>query len=170
MQQIEVLRKVTDSSETLEFHLDGLEEKLAGGLRFANLIGSMNQEEIKTNKALLHSLIEVLISKGLIHLHELEERKKKVIQSLGQNDEQVPQVHLLETPDKYAQNNQKLIDCENRWSICKASCCKFWFALSVQDLEERILKWDYSKPYGIAQDQDGYCVHMERSNFKCSIY
>jgi Fe-S-cluster containining protein len=150
--------------------LDKLEERLAGGFRFVNLMCSMNQENNKDNKAILYSLVEVLISKGLIHLHELEEREKKIIQSFGQSDEQAPRVHLMETPNKYVQDNQVIIDCKSRLPICKAICCKFWFALSVQDLEERILKWDYSKPYGIAQDQDGYCVHLDRSNFKCTIY
>jgi hypothetical protein len=127
-------------------HLDKLEKDLAGGLQFANLLASMNQENIRENTVLLHSLIEALISKGLIHVHELEERKKMVAESLSQYEEQKPRVHLLDAPDKYVDGSELIIDCESRYSICKGICCTLWFALSVQDLEERIVRWNYAYP------------------------
>jgi hypothetical protein len=170
MNQSEVSREISKSSETPEFHIDEFEERLAGGLRFANLMCSVNQEAIKSDKAILHSLVEVLISKGVVHLHELDERKAKVIESLNNNGEQTPNVHLVETADKYAAENQVVAECKDCLPVCRAVCCKFWFALSVQDLEERILKWDYSRPYGIAQGKDGYCAHLDRSNLACTIY
>ncbi len=170
MQQNEISWKIENQTKTPKSDLDELEDRLSGGLIFANHMCSMNQENIRVHKAILHSLIEVLISKGLIHLHELEERKEKVIQSFGQKDEQVSKVHLVETTDKYAQGGEVLIDCESRYLICEGVCCKFWFALSVQDLDESIVKWDYKQPYGIARDKDGCCIHRDHSTYKCTIY
>ncbi|MCB9076228.1 MAG: YkgJ family cysteine cluster protein [Anaerolineaceae bacterium] len=151
-------------------HFDKLEKDLAGGLRFVNLLASTNQEDLKENMVLLYSLVEVLVSKGLIHIQELEKRKKMLIESLEQNDEQRPKVYLLEAPDKYTEGNELTIDCASCHSSCKAACCTLWFALSVQDLDEGIAKWNYLNPYGIAQDEDGYCVHFDRSNYNCTIY
>ncbi len=151
-------------------HLDELEQKLAGGLQFANLLASMNQESIRGNAVLLNSLVELLISKGLLHLHELEERRKAIAESLSQNEEQMPRVHLIDASDKYAEDSELIVDCESRYPLCRGICCTLWFALSVQDLEERIVRWNYAYPYGIAQDQDGYCVHFERSSYQCTIY
>jgi Fe-S-cluster containining protein len=169
MKEHEITRAIKGGPGISGVHLDGLEKRLAGGLQFANLLTSMNQENLKENMVLLHSLVEVLVSKGLIHVHELEERKKMLIESFKQKDEQVPKVHLVETPDKYAQESV-LVDCASHYPLCKGVCCTMWIVLSVQDLEERIVKWNYSYPYSIAQDQDGYCIHFDRSNCKCTIY
>jgi Fe-S-cluster containining protein len=45
-----------------------------------------------------------------------------------------------------------------------------WFALSVQDLAEGVVKWNYSLPYGIAQEPDGYCRHFDKASCQCAIY
>lgn len=169
MHEKEILTKI-DIKTKIESDFDEIEKKLSKGLIFGNHISSLNREDIKENKALLDSLIETLISKGFIHFHELEERKKKIIQSFNKNDEQMPKIHLVETSDKYLQGNEVSIDCENIHAICGAVCCKLWFALSVQDINEGILKWDYMKPYGIAQDKDGNCIHKDLSHNKCKIY
>jgi len=147
-----------------------LEDKLADGLRFANIMGSMNQETERMNAVLLHSLIEVLIGKGVIHLHELDERKDQVFQALNQKEMQGPHVHLVDSVDKYKCGDPVAIDCEKRQPICKSVCCRLWFPLSWQDLQEKVLKWDYSRPFGIAQDEDGYCTHLDRSTQRCRVY
>jgi Fe-S-cluster containining protein len=131
----------------------------------------LNQDDTKANMLLLHTLVEVLVSKGIVHVHELEKRKQVLIESLNEINEQKPQLHLLDAPDKYTINGDEVvIDCKKNHPICKGMCCTLWFALSVQDLNERIIKWDYLHPYGIAQDQDGYCVHFNRTNYTCNVY
>jgi Fe-S-cluster containining protein len=165
------IRKKEDAG-TSDFQLDRLEKNLKGGLQFTNLLASSNQEDTQSNRILLYSLIEVLVGKGVIHVHELEERRKMLVESINQHDEQKPKVHLLDVPDKYDQRTEIVadIDCRKNHSICKGMCCTLWFALSVQDLDEGITKWNYSQPYAIAQDQDGYCVHLNRADYSCSIY
>lgn len=157
--------------ETGNDELNRLEEKLARGLKFADMLGFKNQQQLQDNQVLLHSLLEVMISKGLVRLHEVEERKKEVSQYFAEKENKGATVQLVDTPDKYTQQETAAIDCENRIHLCKAACCKLWFPLSVQDLDEGIVKWDYYRPYSIAHDESGYCTHMDKEHgCKCSIY
>jgi Fe-S-cluster containining protein len=43
------------------------------------------------------------------------------------------------------------------------------FALSQQDVEEGVIKWDLGRPYLIAQDADGYCRHLDRQAMRCTV-
>ncbi len=55
--------------------------------------------------------------------------------------------------------------------LCKARCCTFGFPLSFQDLDERIVKWNYEHPYKNRQrPEDGYCVHNSCDDKGCEIY
>jgi Fe-S-cluster containining protein len=73
--------------------------------------------------------------------------------------------------DKYAFAGKEVkIDCENRIPLCKAACCRLNFALSRQDIDEGIVKWDLGRPYMIAHDADGYCRHLDRKGCRCTVY
>jgi len=139
-------------------------------LQFTNLIGSLNQENLAEQMGLLNALIELLISKGVIHIHELEQRKEEVVASLEKVRAEQAAVQLTETPDKYDQAHEVSVDCAERIAICQGICCKMWFTLSVQDLSEGIVRWNYGMPYAIAQGEDGLCVHLDREQFTCTIY
>jgi len=71
--------------------------------------------------------------------------------------------------DKYTFDQEAQVDCESRLAVCKAVCCKLPFALSKQDVEEGIIRWEFGRPYLIAHGEDGYCVHMDRNTFKCTV-
>lgn len=109
-----------------------------------------------TGKALeassfLYALTELLIKRGVITEKELNERKIVVAKRLMENDD-------------------IRIDCEERKHLCKAACCKMSFALSRQDIEECIVKWDLGHPYMIAKDENRYCAHLEKTGCACSIW
>ncbi len=150
--------------------IEKLEQRLGQGLQFADLFAFTNKHELLEQQVFLYALVELLVSKGLINLHELENRKKQVSEYFKERYEQEPTVYLAETPDKYKTEDSVQVDCENRWHLCKARCCKLWFSLSVQDLEEGTVKWNYSQPYGIAHNSAGYCVHRDNSSCKCTVY
>src|SRR5207253_1026268 len=70
---------------------------------------------------------------------------------------------LNDVPDKYEMGADEItIDCEARLPLCQARCCTFAFALSEQDLDERVVRWEYGSPYVIARLSDGYCAHQVR--------
>jgi Fe-S-cluster containining protein len=75
-----------------------------------------------------------------------------------------------ETEDKYALTDIPEIDCAARFPLCRARCCGFGFALSFQDLNERIVEWDYGMPYHIRQGEHGFCVHCDRASGRCTVY
>jgi Fe-S-cluster containining protein len=61
--------------------------------------------------------------------------------------------------------------CEELMPICQARCCKLSFALSTQDLDERVIRWDYGQPYLIAQRaSDAYCVHNDPETHFCTVH
>jgi Fe-S-cluster containining protein len=62
------------------------------------------------------------------------------------------------------------VDCKSCLRACKAMCCKIPFALSKQDVEEGIVQWEFGRPYLIAHNSDGYCVHLDRNTYQCSIH
>ncbi|MGD8806623.1 MAG: YkgJ family cysteine cluster protein [Chloroflexota bacterium] len=147
-----------------------LEKSLAGGLRFANYMAATNQENAKENMLLVHALVELLVSKGLIHVHEIEERKKMLLESLKEEEKRKPRIYLVEVPDGYQDEDDLIIDCAAYHEVCRGGCCTLWFALSVRDLDGGHVKWNYLRPYGIAQGEDGYCVHFDRATYRCGIY
>jgi hypothetical protein len=160
-------RKDDTSPEDL---VQQLEKSLASGLRFANFMAATNQEQAKENKLLLHALMELLVSKGLIHVHEIEERKKMLLESLKEDEKRQPKIYLVDVPDGQQEIDDLVIDCAACHAVCRGACCTLWFALSVRDLDQGHVKWDYLRPYGIAQDGDGYCVHFDRATYMCGIY
>jgi hypothetical protein len=71
---------------------------------------------------------------------------------------------------KYEFKGGAEIDCESRLNLCKAACCRLPFALSKQDVQEGIVKWDLGQPYLNARDADGYCAHLDKCSGHCSVY
>lgn len=54
---------------------------------------------------------------------------------------------------------------------CGARCCTLSFALSTEDLDEGVSRWDYGQPYLIRQHAtDGYCVHNDPDSHGCTVH
>ncbi|MDQ2808730.1 MAG: YkgJ family cysteine cluster protein [Chloroflexota bacterium] len=80
-------------------------------------------------------------------------------------------VLIGDKPDKYGtQYTTAEIDCAARYHLCKGACCRLHFLLTRQDLDEGVVRWDYSRPYLNAQRADGYCTHNEPTTLRCTIY
>lgn len=79
-------------------------------------------------------------------------------------------VALDEGPDKYT---AEVIDipCAELIPLCQGRCCSFKFALSTQDLDEGVIRFDYGQPYMIRQrPSDGYCVHSDPTTRACDAH
>jgi len=122
--------------------------------------------------AFSYALIELLVEKGILATEELDKRKEEVVQRLKKKFRSAGMGVMLQEheQDKYRLKSEARIDCENRLHFCKAACCKLAFALSRQDIEERVVKWDIGYPYMNAKTRDGYCVHLKRGSCRCSVY
>ena len=62
------------------------------------------------------------------------------------------------------------VDCGSRIKSCKAVCCTYAFALTQEEAKQGIVKYNEERPFYIARDSDGYCPHLDRTTFRCSIH
>jgi len=62
------------------------------------------------------------------------------------------------------------VDCDKGKKLgCQSFCCRYWFALTRQDIKEGIAKWDSGHPFIIQRAQE-YCIHFNMEKNGCSIY
>ncbi len=152
--------------------LDELHTQISSGLLYTHYRNNANTRKTLEVTSFAYTLIELLIEKGLITEEELNERKRQVADRLTEKfrNSGMGVVRMEPEYDKYSFKSEMKIDCENRLHLCRAACCRLQFALSQQDLEEGIVKWDFSRPYLICQGKDGYCTHLENNSCQCSVY
>lgn len=140
------------------------------GLRFAHLCDAHLQGRLAELSANFNALVETLIGEGALPLDAYERRRALTIARENQRSENDPQVILNEEPDKYALTDLPVIDCASKLPVCKARCCTLEVALSLQDLNERSLRWAYRRPYVLEmRKDDGYCVHSDGER-RCTVY
>ena len=142
------------------------------GLVYAHNRANANTAEAHQANSTLNALVELLVDQGLVNIESLEARRKQTGEQLRRSYlERGLAVAMQEFGiSKYDFKGGAQIDCENRLSLCKAACCRLPFALSKQDVEEGIVKWDLGQPYINSRDNDGYCCHMERGTCRCTVY
>jgi Fe-S-cluster containining protein len=158
-------------SQDGDSNLDKLRSDVADGLRYSHTRANANTGNLLEIASFAYAAIELLTEKGLLEISELDERKKAVAGRLVKKfiNEGMGLTFQEQEKDKYTFEPVK-IDCKARLPICKAACCKMRFALSKQDVEEGIVKWEFGRPYLIAQGEDDYCVHMDRGRLNCTIH
>ena len=146
-------------------------KEITRGLLYSHTrINSITARNIEVS-SFLYALIEILNEKGLLTIEELDERKKEVAGRLIKKFVESGMGLMYQDPeeDKYKFEHEAEVDCEKRLDVCKAICCKLPFALSRQDVKEGIVSWEFGRPYLIAHGDDGYCVHLDRNTFQCTV-
>jgi hypothetical protein len=137
--------------------LSKIHDDLSSGL--LNTHTRINDNTTKTleSASFLYALIELLNEKGMLTIEELDERKKQVAERLVRKFVESGIGLMYQDPeyDKYSFEHEARVDCQSRLHICKAICCRFPFALSKQDMEERIIRWDFGRPYLILHEDRG---------------
>ncbi len=144
---------------------------VAKGLMFVHNAIGQNIVQTQQLSAQLYAMTEALVSKGVISLHVLEERRQAISeQMMSELPEKWTGARMLaDETDKYETRLDVKVDCSSRLHLCKAACCRLGFYLSRQDLEEGHLRWDFARPYHIAQSKDGYCVHCDSQTLQCNV-
>jgi len=171
-----LLEKTGIEKESLNGEFNAIVSKilneLSSGLLYTHTRVNANTRKTMESASFLYALIELLEEKGIISIKELDDRKIKVAERLVKKFVESGIGLMYQDPeyDKYNFEHEANIDCKSRLSICKAMCCRFPFALSRQDVEEGIVRWDFGKPYLVARDDDGYCIHLDRETYKCKVY
>jgi Fe-S-cluster containining protein len=145
--------------------------EIAGGLLYCHSRLNSNTTKLLESASFLYALIEVLVEKGLVQIQEVEQKKQEVATRLLESylDRGMGVAMQEDDRDKYTFSETVDIDCASRVHLCQAACCRMSFALSQQDVEEGVVKWDLGRPYLIAQDGDGYCRHLDRESNSCTV-
>lgn len=161
----------TASVPTSDQALSALYKQIAEGFLYTHAQLNESTKSTLEASAFLYALIELLNERGLLPIDELDARKNEVIKRLVKKHSAKGAGVLLQEPeyDKYAFDQEAEIDCASRIRLCKAACCRLPFALSKQDIREAVVRWDLGQPYVIAQDDDGYCTHMDRNQYRCRV-
>jgi Fe-S-cluster containining protein len=146
-------------------------EDLDRGLRFSHAVEMQTKQSVRDLAATVYAMMETLVAKGIFPMEEYDKRRETALkreQERSRAHEYLPV--LADVPDKYQLKNLPEIDCDARIPLCKARCCTLTFPLSTQDLDERVVRWDYGKPYYIGRKGDGYCVHNDPKTHGCGVY
>ncbi len=145
-------------------------EDVGDGLRFNHVVESQTRQTLAELRASFYALVETMIATGQLPIDDYERRRQTTMQREAARVQNEPHVMLHDVVDKYALAQLPEIDCEARLPLCRARCCTFVFPLSAQDLDERVVRWDYARPYQIGRRDDGYCVHNEAGTCRCNVY
>ena len=147
-------------------------DEVAAGLRYAHFRADANTGKLLEFASFLYAAIDLLSKKGVLDLAELDEHKKKAAANLVEKFSERGMGVVYQKPeyDKYKFEGTAQIDCESRIHLCHASCCKLRFALSKQDVEEGIVRWDFAAPYLVARGTDGCCQHLDQERKCCTVH
>jgi Fe-S-cluster containining protein len=150
---------------------DKLRKEMADGLRFTHNQATANTRKLLEVTSFAYAAIDLLAEKGLLQIEELDERQKTIAGRLLEKfiDQGMGLTYQEKEQDKYTFEPVR-INCEERVHLCKAACCRLTFALSKQDVEEGVVKWNFERPYLIARHANGYCIHMDPSALNCTIH
>ncbi|HKA90710.1 MAG TPA: YkgJ family cysteine cluster protein [Haliangiales bacterium] len=151
--------------------IDGpVRNDLDDGLRFVHVMGMQVKHDLFEASSKLYALLEELVASGAIDAASLEKRRERIKEREQERQKAQAHVQVSELKDKYALKDLPDIDCASIIPICKARCCKLWFSLSFQDLDEGVVEWDYALPYVIRKRADHRCVHQDAETGGCGIY
>jgi Fe-S-cluster containining protein len=161
-----------DTSDERAGHSDVGREEVAAGLRYAHFRADANTGKLLEFASFLYAAIDLLNKKGVLDLAELDEHKKQAAANLVQKFSERGMGVVYQKPeyDKYKFEGAVQIDCEKRIHLCHAACCKLRFALSKQDVEEGIIRWEFAAPYLVARASDGSCQHLDREQKCCTVH
>lgn len=148
-----------------------MDELLTG---FHSTYQRVGQAADKAKEAATYSfaLAELLVRKGVLGVDELEASRRTIDQRMTEElRTRGLTISLTEDPaDKYGAPAVEDIDCEARMPLCEAACCRLRFALSQQDVAEKIVHWSVSEPYLNRLGADGWCTHTDPADRHCTVY
>ncbi len=142
-------------------------EQLEEGLRFVHLVLAHVRDQLSTLNVGHETLIKALADRDAIDQELIESHRELPVLRERKRRADQPDLRLAPADDKYEVPEVE-IDCIERLPLCKARCCTLDHELSEQDLDERVVRWDYGRPYVIAKNKAGMCVHNRQG--QCTVY
>lgn len=124
---------------------------------------------INESESFLYAMIDLMIQKGVMTMDEIEGFVQEVRrESIEKQETAHPGLALR--IDGEGDSEYTPVNCEERWHICKAICCKLDFALNAEEVEAGHVRWDMGRPYFIRHETNGFCTHLNLKTNGCGVY
>ena len=146
-----------------------LENQVERGSLFTHSALSRQSARLNEIESFLYGIVEAMTVKGIISPDEFKQVVEQVRNEMIENDEMAHPGLALRV-DSEGDNEYIPVNCSERIHVCQAVCCKLDFALSAEEVEGGIVRWDLGRPYMIRQEKNCYCTHNNSEDKKCSIY
>jgi len=142
------------------------------GLLYDHTRINLNTIEVHNALASVEALVETLVERGLLDREELDRHRAKADERLRKAFVEKGMAVAIQEHEtgKYELEAAAEIDCASRLHLCGAACCRFQFALSKEDVEEGVVRWDLGHPYFIARTDSGCCSHLDPVARTCGVY
>jgi hypothetical protein len=139
--------------------LRDLERQVEQGNLFAHAEMTKQAARANESEALLNGLVGLLVRHKVVDADELME----IVEAARPATERNVEVAIRTDEDL----TEPTIDCASRLPVCKAVCCRLHFALSVEEIEAGLMKWELGRPYFNRHNDDGYCHQWDGG---CTVY
>jgi Fe-S-cluster containining protein len=147
-----------------------LERQVERGSFFTHTMVSQFADRLNEVEPILYGLIDSLIKRGLVTQEELLAASSATRDELVEREETFNPQLALRVDDAPSDAPTVPVDCAARMPICRSVCCKLSFALTVEEIEAGVVRWDLGQPYFIRHEADGHCTHRDRSSGGCTVY
>lgn len=162
--------KVDEPAHT-EQGLARLERQMERGSLFTHTAVSQNADRIQEAESFVYGLVDALIDKGLLTEAEVAQAAAKVRREIQTTGQAIGPAIALRVDGESADEEPFIaVNCAERLAVCKAVCCRLHFALSAEEVEAGIVKWDLGAPYYIRHEAYGCCHHLNAESKGCSVY
>jgi Fe-S-cluster containining protein len=152
---------------------DSFDDEVLSGFRTAHRRTGISLLRTLEATAGLEALSELLVQKGLLAGDELEGARNAAAARLHEQYAEAGLAILISegVPDKYDLDEGAAaeVDCDSRRHLCRSACCRMRFALTRQDIDEGVVRWELGKPYLNRQGPDGWCTHIDGEG-QCGVY
>jgi Fe-S-cluster containining protein len=139
--------------------LRDLERQVEQGNLFAHAEMTKQAARANESEALLNGLVGLLVRQKVVDADEL----MAIVEAARPATERNVEVAVRTDEDL----TEPTIDCASRLPVCKAVCCRLHFALSVEEIEAGLMKWELGRPYFNRHNEDGYCHQWDNG---CTVY
>ncbi len=159
--------------------LDELERQVERGSMFTQAVFQKSFTRISLVEAMLGELVDTLMAKGVVVPDELPgaaaaaaeaEIRAEAAEQLSDAERSLRWPNVAVRIDPTDPGPYEPVDCGARMHICHAVCCKLKFALTSDEIDAGLVKWDIGHPYIIRQSSTGYCCHNDAETEGCTIY
>ncbi len=156
------IKKPNENSNELDLQMER-------GSLFTHTSLTRLSARINESDSFLYAMVDLMVKKGLLTTEEITEFVQEV---RNESIEKMETAHpgLALRDDRGGEAEYTPVNCEERWSVCKAICCKLDFALNAEEVENGHVKWDMGRPYFIRHNKQGFCTHLNQENKCCGVY